>query len=260
MMIDSPFFPPYTKCMNLVGFFLELGLLFILSRSLIQTLHNFFFLLIPIRSFAMTAVTVLLFPGTVLHELSHLITAEVLQVRTGKITLIPQEVSDEETHLGSVQIASSDPIRRYIIGLAPLIVGIIALVILSIISPQLIENVSVQMARHELFSHADLLLLILTFYLFFAVSNTMFSSREDVQGILPFLLLIAILLVAAWYVGFKINLTGRALEASNALMQTLVQTLGLVLVINIALLLITRILLAIAEKILGRKIVAKSSS
>lgn len=64
-------------------------------------------------------------PGTIIHELSHWIVAELLLVKTGEITIFP-----EESRLGSVSTAKSDPFRGFLIGLAPFITGLIILMIL----------------------------------------------------------------------------------------------------------------------------------
>src|SRR5260221_6045484 len=114
--------------MVLVGvLLLELCALYFLSRWVTQAIFTLFLLFFRIRSVALSLLLVLEFPGTVIHELAHLFTAEVLGVRTGKLTLEPESIRGESIKAGSVMIAQSDPFRRYAIGLAPVFVGIFVL-------------------------------------------------------------------------------------------------------------------------------------
>lgn len=70
-------------------------------------------------------------PGTIIHELSHWIVAEVLQVRTGEISIFPDSSTEDDTQrLGSVATEKTDPFRSFLIGLAPFITGILILIIL----------------------------------------------------------------------------------------------------------------------------------
>jgi len=60
-------------------------------------------------------------PGTVLHELSHYFLCKLLGVQTGRVSLFrPQQTEDGFT-LGYVEHAQSDPIRRVLISVAPLL-------------------------------------------------------------------------------------------------------------------------------------------
>lgn len=108
----------------------ELFLIFLLSRSLTIKLFLFFWHVTGSRRWAISFTAILLFPGTVIHELSHMFVAEILGVRTGKLTLVPEaiEESTEEIRTGTVAIAQTDPVRRTVIGLAPVLVvtGVLA--------------------------------------------------------------------------------------------------------------------------------------
>lgn len=72
-------------------------------------------------------------PGTIIHELSHWIVAEILQVRTGEITIFPS-FDDKEggssQRLGSVAMVKADPFRGFLIGLAPFLSGLAILAVL----------------------------------------------------------------------------------------------------------------------------------
>jgi hypothetical protein len=75
--------------------------------------------------------SILVLPGTIIHELSHWIVAEVLGVRTGEIQIFPDlENRGENRRLGSVATAKSDPFRAFLIGVAPFISGLAILAVL----------------------------------------------------------------------------------------------------------------------------------
>src|SRR5258706_13434406 len=119
----------------------ELIVLYFISQRLTQAVYNLTYLLFQARSIAVTVVTLVSFPGTVIHELSHLFTAEILGVHTGKLTLVPENIAEEEVKAGSVMIAHSDPFRRYAIGLAPIFSGLLAITTLSYFLPDLAAKV-----------------------------------------------------------------------------------------------------------------------
>src|SRR5438067_125036 len=65
------------------------------------------------------------FPGTVVHELAHYLTAILLGVHASNFTLFPKQNGAYLT-LGSVAVAKSDPFRGMLIAAAPFFVGISA--------------------------------------------------------------------------------------------------------------------------------------
>lgn len=70
-------------------------------------------------------------PGTIIHELSHWIVAEILRVRTGEITIFPDwQDSGNTRRLGSVATERTDPFRGFLIGMAPFISGLFILIVL----------------------------------------------------------------------------------------------------------------------------------
>lgn len=70
------------------------------------------------------------FPGTVIHELSHYFMAKILFVKTGEINLWPKQEGGYLT-LGYVVIRKTDPLRSFLVGLAPFFVGLAATAIVS---------------------------------------------------------------------------------------------------------------------------------
>jgi len=238
--------------MLLLILLIELVILFLLSRYVTQFLYGLFLLLFRSRSIAISFTTILFFPGTVVHELAHLFTAEVLGVHTGKLSLVPENLEEEEIQAGSVQIAKSDPFRRYAIGFAPLIIGLIILAALSYWLPPLLQQATEAARSGNLFNSSPTYLVSLLIYLLFVVSNSMFSSKEDLKGFLAFAITIGILIAAGYIAGIRIGLTGTALQVINRILDGLVKSTGLVLAINGVLLLLLKVLLKLSSKILHR--------
>jgi hypothetical protein len=218
----------------------ELFILFFISQWLTQSLFELCILLFRARSVGITIITILNFPGTVIHELSHLFTAEVLGVHTGKLTLVPESIQDDEIKAGSVMITQTDPFRRYLIGLAPMVTGLVAISALSYFLSQQYYPIT--------------LLTILLFYLLLAIGNAMFSSAEDLKGFIPFILTLIIMAGAAYFAGFRVGITGPALSVATEILDALTKNLGIVLALNVAGIIITRLLILLTEKLTRRKI------
>jgi len=209
----------------------ELIGLYLLSRWLTQTLYGLFHALFRTRSISVSLVTLLLFPGTVVHELSHLFTAEILGVRTGKLTLVPEGIQHEEIQTGSVAIAKTGPFRRSVIGLAPLIVGMLAVATLT------------YLYANDVFVKNNIVI-TLYYYLLFSISNSMFPSAVDMAGVWQLMVTILIIAIGA---GIRI-----VLPESPAFITTLVNnltgSLGIVLAVNGIVLLFSRILIDVIRK------------
>ncbi|MCL4360020.1 hypothetical protein M1555_02070 [Patescibacteria group bacterium] len=232
--------------------------LYLVSRALTQRLYDvFFFLSGGRRSAAVSLTTALLFPGTVIHELSHLFTAEILGVRTGKLTLAPENIRDPDIQTGSVAVAQSDPFRRALIGLAPFFLGIGALLA---VSYGLSREFSGQTISTLLQGTVSLnFLTILLLYLIFAISTTMFPSGADFKGTPALALTIGIFLLLAYLVGFRFSLSGQALSVAEGVMTTLQNSLGVILAVDLILLLLITVVVAVMRKILHSRLIPSNT-
>lgn len=249
--------------LSFVELMVELGVLYFLSQSVVHKLFSVFIHLFRSHSVSVSLMTALLFPGTVIHELSHLFTAEILGVRTGKLTLVPETIREEhEIQTGSVAISQTDPLRRAMIGLSPLIVGIVAVTGLSyfiteiltghnvFVFPQgLTMNPASPAGRHEL-------LTIIFSYLLFTISSSMFPSKPDTKGTPAVFITLGLFFLAAWAVGLRIGLTGYALELTLRIVNSLVKSLGIVLVVNFVSFLVLHLLIVLIGKLTRRKIIS----
>ncbi len=94
-------------------------------------------------------------------------------VPVGRIAILP-EVDGEEIHLGSVEIGQTDILRRTLIGVAPLLLGLAVIMGILWLS---MDNLSTGPIWQKL----------LGLYLIFQIGNSMFSSRKDMEEVLLFL-------------------------------------------------------------------------
>ncbi len=149
----------------------------------------------------------LLAPGVILHELSHWLMAKLLFVPTGDMALFRpnkgKQASNGKVVLGYVEVFKTDPIRQSLIGLAPLITGILVLIIISTLLQfrngfgdgghigQTLLNLP-----GDLWNSLSQPINFLWLYLVFSVSNGMLPSAADRRPwLVGFLLPGAILLV-----------------------------------------------------------------
>jgi len=213
----------------------ELIGVFMVSRRLTDKLYILFLKIFRTRSIALPILIILLFPGTIIHELSHLFTAEILGVKTGKLTLVPESIKEERMQLGGVELVPTDPFRRSVIGLAPFLIGLTALCMLSYLLPQYWFDTLFAYRTKTLFSSPSLYLLSSTIYLLFAVSATMFSSKEDMKGVIPLGIVLGILGMGMYIAGIRIGLTAELEKNTEGVLSAIARSLSAVIVLNLCL-------------------------
>lgn len=182
--------------------------------------------------------SVLFLPGTLVHEVSHFLMAAATGARTGSIEILPEFIEDDlkpgesrSVKLGSVQVGSMNPIQGFLVGLAPFITGSLILTWLStVLLPQ--------------FQAKEYLIFGLAAYLFFTVANSFFPSREDLKHTLPFVVLMILLALGAWYLGIDLNISANARisEIAGSLGTAFFASFGVNAVIIFILFLVNRIL------------------
>lgn len=171
----------------LVIFIVEFILLLFLSRALTRSLSRFL---------SIHALSFIFLPGIIIHELSHLLTAAILFVPVGEIEFMPKVV-EGGVKLGSVAIGKTDPIRRAIIGFAPVLAGLT--IIIGIIY---LFTINLQFLR-EIQAYFLLGIVLLAGYILFAISNTMFSSSRDMEGTVELFITILIIFGISYFMGFR---------------------------------------------------------
>ncbi len=160
-------------------FFSELVLLFILSKKLIQSLVQLIYRFTKSHRVVVHSLAILFLPGTIVHELAHLLFAGIMLVPVGELSVLP-EIEERGVKLGSVQIGHCDPFRRTIIGVAPVLLGLILIFAIFLL---------VKIGFSPWWQ------VILALYFIFQIGNTMFSSKKDVEGSIIFLILVVVLTV-----------------------------------------------------------------
>ncbi len=220
--------------LSLFIFFLTATLLYLSSSRLLNHLIKLFTKIFHSQSVGLNIVFYLLLPGVFLHEFSHILTAEILQVRTGELSLKPQ-LKEGGIQFGSAQIAITDPIRLTFIGTAPFIAGILALFAILTFGLHLdLSSFSLTYLFQSL-STVSTFFLVLSFYLLFAIGNTMFSSPSDLQAAgLPAIL---VLILLGSLKLLNINLHPSIIDSINSFFYLLSLVFSLNLAINLTLLL-----------------------
>lgn len=156
-------------------FFVLLVIQYFVANKSIETIYlvSHRFLPHPIPYIILALV---FFPGTVVHEFAHFITALILFLKVRGISLLP-EWADNHLIFGHVSYERADFLRGFVVGIAPLPAG---LAILWLSYSWLIQN------------GGDQWHYLLFFYITFTVSSLMFSSKSDLTEGAAFVIFIGV--------------------------------------------------------------------
>ncbi|MBO9362639.1 MAG: hypothetical protein J7452_10605, partial [Thermoflexus sp.] len=163
-----------------LAFLLTAGLLYLTQRALHRNLQLALHLLVRDPDAAIVLYWALLFPGVLLHELSHWLAAMLLGIRRYRFALWPRRIGGR-IRLGAVQLEDGDPFRMSVIGAAPLLTGIGVIALMGGAGP------STSLSGLALWASAAQALQGLLqregggalLYLLFAVGNAMWPSPSD---------------------------------------------------------------------------------
>ncbi len=180
---------------NIVEVIIVIQFLFLFYSSgfIANGLYRIFYSLTHSKRISTYLLALTFFIGTCIHECAHYIMAKLLFVRTGSMSLFPK-IEENGIRLGSVQIAQVDPIRRLLVGVAPVLVGAGLLVAISYYFIQWASFSSFYSAR-------DIGILIAALYSVFVITNTMFSSKKDMEGAIVLLIVLVIALATILLAG-----------------------------------------------------------
>lgn len=174
----------------------EFIVLFITSRFLFKSIFAILYFVFHSQKVAIFLLSLFFLPGVFVHEMAHLIVAELLQVKTHGIEFMP-ELSGNTLKMGSVKVEQSDILRRLLIGIAPFIVGSTIL----IVSLFILGNIY---SYSQAFSSVtSFVVTILIGIVIFVIANTMFSSKKDVEGLVETLVVSLILCGAVYFIGLR---------------------------------------------------------
>lgn len=234
-----------------------LPLLLISQRWIHRHLHGVAYLLTGNRQWAVVLYAIVLFPGVLLHELSHWIAAKLLGVRTGKISLLPRAKKDGSVQLGYVEYyktADLGAARESLIGAAPLLAGTAVILLISfhifaitdlLLALQIGDLDALLDALRQIIGADDFLVWL---YLLFAVSNAMMPSASDRRAWPTFFAIVGGLIALLYLVGLEEWLR-RGLFGPIA---TLLGYLGLVFSLTLVVNFFFTILIALLELLISR--------
>ncbi|HEX6977460.1 MAG TPA: hypothetical protein VF185_03890 [Patescibacteria group bacterium] len=170
----------------------EILVLYLIVRKTSRKIMTFFYRLTKSKKAAAYLFAFLFFPGTFVHEMSHFLTGLLLLVPVGKVELMPV-IEEDGIKMGSVGIGKTDPIRRTLIGIAPILFGV-GIILFSIF----------YVYQHNLFSQP--LFVALISYIVFEVGNTMFSSKKDLEGVFAVFVTAIVFYAFLYFFGLRINI------------------------------------------------------
>ncbi len=243
-------------------FWLTGGLLLFIfvQRRLHFELQAIFLLLTRRPTLSEGLFAMLFFPGTLLHELSHYLTARILGVRTGRFSLTPQRLPNGRLQLGFIETAATDFFRDALIGLAPLITGGLLTAWLGL-SRLGLGPVAAALGSQDwpvfwqglaaLPERADFWL---WFYLLLAISSTMLPSASDRRAWLPVLATLLLLLLLAVLAGAGPWLLAHFSGPLNQGLRATAVVFGISLVVHLALLLPAWGVRALLSRITGLQV------
>jgi hypothetical protein len=191
---------------------ISLPILMITQRWIHRHLQGIAYLATGRKNWAIVLYAIILFPGVLLHEVSHWLMAGILGVKTGGFSVFPKLKPDGSIQLGYVEYYKSQrlgPIRESLVGSAPLISDTAVVLLISL----RVFNISVlgealqtgdvtilSEALSMLFATADFLIWL---YLLFAVSNAMMPSASDRRAWPAFILFWVVAAVVLYFFGLQ---------------------------------------------------------
>ena len=174
------------------------------------------------------------FPGVLLHELSHFLSAKILGVQTGKFSLIPQAQPDGKLRLGYVETASGGFVRDALIGAAPLVTGSLFVAYTAIYQMTFAAALGCHAQCRTGGRSWESLRAVPTspdfwlwFYLTFTISSTMMPSQSDRHAWLPLGLLVAGLVAVAILAGAGTWMLANLAPPFNQFLRALAMIFGL---------------------------------
>ena len=240
--------------MNLVPLIwlaVTLAVLYVLEQWIHRHLQGTSLLLTGDQDVAIMLYTLPLLPGVILHELSHALAAVMLGVKVAGISIRPK-VTKGHIQLGVVPVEKTDVVRASLIGLAPLLSGSAAILLIGylLFGIGALRTAIVGQDWRALLSS----LVAMTqapdawiwAYVIFTVSNTMMPSRSDRQAWLPLILFLLIAALLAWLIGVGPTLAAELNESLALAVHWLATMCTLTIVVDapfIALITLTELLL-----------------
>jgi len=227
-------------------------LLLLLKRWLSRHLQGLVLLFSGDQQTAISLYYLVLLPGIVLHELSHVLAAQLVGIKTKRISLRPTAKRGRRVRFGAVTIKASDPIRETWIGLAPLLTG--SAIILCLARWQFGLAPAPVLYPDLLLSCLQAPDAWLWIYLVFAISNAMLPSESDRQPWRPILLFLALLLGTLFISGWAPRIPTEVKQWSINAASHLTLAFGLALGVDVFFAALIFVLEKTGERILHRHV------
>ncbi len=211
-----------------------------LGRWVTRQVQTIGWLLTGDANVTMIAYYLLMFPGILLHELSHYITARVLGIKVTGFSLGPRRRKNSSTvELGSVSVYSGGTVRDSLVGVAPFVAGTAVLLLVSYTVFDVgamgrlwaAEGWSGFVKTVQMLPKTPDFWLWL--YIIFAVSNAMMPSAADRQPWLLAGLYLAGVIALAWVVGLFGALSDTVWENVLGALQVLTLAFLFTVIVNI---------------------------
>ncbi len=242
--------------MPIVFFIVVFVLTILLQRWLHAHIQGSALALTGNRGCAVRLLYYLLLPGIALHELSHYVAAKLLFVRTNGITIGVGRTKKRQVSLGSVNVAKSDPVRESLIGVAPFVVGVGAI--------WLITGFGFGLWPHDGLTFEEMLRRVaqyahdwttwLDVYLIFAVSTAMIPSDSDRAPWGPVIGVFGMMVVVLFVLGWMPRVPVEWVNLARRLLDALTFALGIAVVVNGAIAILLWIFERMVEKISGKRV------
>ncbi|HEX6292135.1 MAG TPA: hypothetical protein VFZ66_23305 [Herpetosiphonaceae bacterium] len=226
--------------------------LWLLGVLLSRHIQGLILLLTGSSRIATTIYDLLVLPGVVLHELSHVVIALLLGLRVLQINLF-QFRSRNDPRQGEVIVTKADPLRMSLVGAAPLVGGLAVLLLLvRWLDPPTVgfDLAAFGQLRQQLRDP----IAALGAYLLFAIANTMFPSEADrrawwVVGVVALGLGVALLAL-----GVRPTIPPAWVATLAAQAEQLTAALRPVVVVDVVCLVVVLILEMLISRIRGRRV------
>lgn len=173
----------FTSYLLPITLIIQIVSLFFLSRLTINEFFYFLRMFLRNEHLVYTVISLFFLPGTIVHEMGHFLAATILMLQVYDVRIFPQWEKNQ-IKLGSVLYEKKDFLRGIIVGIAPIFFAFGFFWIL---------------AKFHLFPNINIGINVLLGYVVFAVSSTMFSSKQDLVDF-AFIIPLTIIIIGLIYV------------------------------------------------------------
>jgi hypothetical protein len=183
---------------------------------------------------ALRALFYFLWPGVVVHEVSHYVVARLLLVPTGSLRVGLGRASGSQITLGSVSVARTDPVRDSLVGAAPFLTGVCAILGIAGWGFGLWPGAgfSLELVLARVAEYSSDWTTWLDLYLIFAVSTAMIPSESDRRPWGPIIAVFGLGVGMLFLMGWAPRVPAHIVQLARELVDALTFALGIAVVVN----------------------------